>query len=229
MQRDMPPSNDLRPTPVERHMGIEGDARPVSKGTVFARLRESARQAASEVQIFFRSQRPGPKIFCIGFNKTGTTSLGKALQILGYDHSSFNRRVWEDYYLKGRMDKVIDYTRKFSSFDDLPWLREDVIPVIDRSFPGSQYIYLERDEASWKRSLARWGKLTFGQEVDVELGWQEYLRHRRFVLDYFASRSPSEFLVLDVRDPIGFRKLAAFLGRVAPQDSLPHSNRTDEL
>ena len=25
------------------------------------------------------------KIFCIGFNKTGTTSLGKSLELLGYN------------------------------------------------------------------------------------------------------------------------------------------------
>ena len=127
------------------------------------------------------------------------------------------------------MDKVLEYTRKFASFDDLPWLKEDMIPLLDQSFPGSKYIYLERDEVSWKKSLAGWGKVTFGKEVDVDLGWQEYLRHRQFVLDYFGNRSPKEFLVLNVRDPAGFRKLAEFLGKAAPQDALPHSNRTDEL
>jgi hypothetical protein len=57
----------------------------------------------------------------------------------------------------------------------------------------------------------------------------EYLRHRDFVLNYFRDRSPAEFLVLDVSDPIGFRKLADFLGKVAPQDALPHFNKTADI
>ena len=196
---------------------------------MLARIKHSARLAAKEVQIFFRKPRQGPKVFCVGFNKTGTTSLGKALQMLGYDHSTFNRKVWIDYYLKGHLDKVIEYTAKYDSFDDLPWLKEDMIPILDRSFPGSKYIYLERDEISWKKSLARWSKLTFGTSYDVNVKWNEYLLHREFVLNYFKGRSPGEFLILDVRDPIGFRKLADFLGKTALQDAIPHINKTDDL
>ena len=229
MQRVTLLSSCFRSLPSEKHMGIEGDTLPISRGSVLARMKQAARETAKELQIFLRKPKQEPKIFCVGFNKTGTTSLGQALEMLGYDHSSFNRTVWANYYLKGRIDKVIEYTGKFSSFDDLPWLKQDMIPILDRSFPGSKYIYLERDEVSWKRSLARWGKRTFGTEPDVNLGWKEYLLHRDFVLDYFSGRSPGEFIILSVRDPVGFRKLADFLGKTAPQDALPHSNRTDEL
>jgi hypothetical protein len=212
-----------------KHMGLQGNALPTWNGSTLARIKHMVRLAAKEVQVFFRKPSRGPKVFCIGFNKTGTTSLGKALELLGYKHSSFNRKVWIDYYLKGRLDKVIEYTSKFEAFDDLPWLKEDMIPILDRSFPGSKYIYLERDEISWKRSLASWSKSTFGISPDVNVGWKEYLLHREFVLNYFRDRSPGEFLILDVRDPVGFKKLADFLGETAPQDALPHCNRTDGL
>jgi len=192
--------------------------------SMLARIKDTAR----EVRIIFRKPRQGPKVFCIGFPKTGTTSVGKALEMLGYDHSSFNRKVWLDYYLNGRLDKVIEYTAKYESFDDLPWLKETMIPILDRSFPGSKYIYLERDEISWKSSLAAWSKLIFGTSYDVNAGWTDYLLHREFVLNYFRDRSPGEFLILDVSDPVGFRKLADFLGKAAPQDALPHYNKTDD-
>jgi hypothetical protein len=147
--------------------------------------------------------------------------------MLGYDHSTYNQKVWIDYYLKGRLEKVIEYTAKFESFDDLPWLKEDMIPILDHKFAGSKYIYLERDEASWKQSFARWNQLVFGKNPDVDAGWEEYLHHRQFVLNYFKNRSSKEFIILNVKDPVGFKKLADFLGKVAPQGAFPHLNKTD--
>jgi Sulfotransferase domain len=193
---------------------------------MLARMNRTVRMAAKEIQLLFRKPRWGPKVFCIGFNKTGTSSLGGALEMLGYDHSSFNQKVWLEYYLKGHLDKVLEYTAKFESFDDLPWLKEDMIPVLDRTFPGSKYIYLERDEVSWKGSLARWSKAKFGTSPDVDAEWKGYIRHRDFVLNYFKDRPPGDFLILDVRDPIGFRKLAEFLNRTPTQDALPHYNKS---
>jgi hypothetical protein len=222
-------TRDFRSLMSQKHMGLDGTAVPIQRDSTLAQVKAILRLVVQDVQLLFRKPSYGPKVFCIGFNKTGTTSLGQALEILGYHHSSFNRKVWVEFYLKGRFDKLVEYTAKFDSFDDLPWLKQDMIPILDKRFPGSKYIYLERDESSWKRSLARWGELTFGSTPDVDVGWKEYLAHREFVLNYFKGRSPKEFMVLDVRDPVGFRKLANFLGKAAPQDALPHQNRTDEL
>lgn len=77
------------------------------------------------------------KIFVVGYNKTGTTSVGKALQKLGYRHSSFNEFVWRELYNKGNIDGVINYTKRFESFDDLPWLKEDLLPILFETFPNS--------------------------------------------------------------------------------------------
>lgn len=171
-----------------------------------------------------RPQKYGSKIFCIGYNKTGTTSLGKALTLLGYRHSSFNRIVWRKLYLKGKIDAVIRYTSKFNSFDDLPWLKEDLIPVLDKRFPGSKWIYLERDEESWKRSCKAWssGK---GWECDAEEGWRGYCAHHKFVMDYFKDRM-EDLLVLKISDPKGFQKLGVFLGRPVPANAFPVYNRS---
>ena len=193
------------------------------------RIKHTALQAKQDIKTLLRKKNYGPKVFCVGFHKTGTTSLGRALELLGYEHSSWNPRI-EGHYLEGRLDKVIEYASKYESFDDLPWSKEDMIGILDRSFPGSKYIYLERDESSWKRSLARWSALGFNDStVDVHARWKEYLKHREFILKYFEQRSGSELLILDVSDPIGFMKLADFLGKIAPQDSLPHLNKTDDL
>lgn len=173
---------------------------------------------------FVKPQYQG-KIFCIGFNKTGTSSLGKSLELLGYKNSSFNKVVWNNYYLNNRIDKVLDYTSKFDSFDDLPWLKEEMIPVLDKTFPKSKFIYLTREEKAWKKSLYDWRFKTFGDYPDLEQSVKEYRAHEKFVLEYFKNRPDDDFLILDIKDNKGFKKLATFLGKEANQDGFPHLNK----
>ncbi len=179
-----------------------------------------------EVALIVRKPRYTGKVFCIGFNKTGTTSLGKSLQMLGYRHSSYNKKVWRKYYGNNEIVKILKYTAKFDSFDDLPWLKEDMIPVLDRVFPNSKFIYLVRDEASWQRSYVNWTFQKTGVAPDVEEGLERYRRHRAFVTDYFQDQPADRFLTLDVRDEEGFRKLADFLGKKATLKKIPHFNKT---
>lgn len=96
-----------------------------------------------EISIAFRKPKYNSKVFCIGYNKTGTITVGKSLEMLGYRNTSFNQKVWRKYYKNNQIDKVLKYTAKFDSADDLPWLKEDMIPVLDRVFPNSQFISIK--------------------------------------------------------------------------------------
>lgn len=190
------------------------------------RLGETMQRAKRSLRTFLQRPTYDGKVFCIGFNKTGTTSCGKALEMLGYRHSSFNRTVWRRYYQRGRLDRVLRYTARYDSFDDLPWLKEDMVPLLDRTFPGSKFIYLTRDEESWKRSIDAWTLAQTGRHPDIEEKLAEFRKHREFVLSYFADWPADRFLVLDVREENAFQKLAEFLGKAPPQESFPHANRT---
>lgn len=167
----------------------------------------------------------GPKVFVIGYNKTGTTSLGIALKMLGYDHSSFNHFVWRKLYKNGDIPSVIQYTSKFESFDDLPWLKEDMIPILDESFPNSKWIYLTREKEAWKKSFKRWSS-KMGRNVDESEGWKGYLKHSNFVNQYF-SQHQSNYIEMSVSQPDAFRTLANFLGKEAPFTDLPHENKSN--
>lgn len=203
-----------------KHRLLAGPARPA-----IAMVIEKVHWAT----LCLRQPRYDSKVFCIGFNKTGTSSVGAGFRLLGLHNSSFHPRLWRDYYLHGRLEKVLDYTARFDSFDDLPWLRQDMIPILDAVFPGSRFVYLERDIASWERSYAEWTRLMNGREADMDRAKKAFLAHRDFVRDYFAGRGGVDFMSLDVRDPCGLRKVAAFLGRKAPQDAFPHWNITADI
>ena len=184
--------------------------------------------AKRELHLATTKPRFESKIFCIGYQKTGTTTLGRSLKILGYRHSSFDRIVYFEYYKKNlNIEKIIDYTTKFDSFDDMPWSKEDVIPILDQTFPNSKFIYLCRDEESWKTSFYNWEYKKFGRPPDVDKAWSGYQKHQDFVMDYFQGRIGKDLIVLDVKDPKGFRKLGDFLGKEAPIDNFPHFNKTE--
>jgi len=173
-----------------------------------------------------RSPQYTGKVFCVGYNKTGTTSVGKAIAKLGYRHTSFNMKVWTKYYENNQIVKALQYATKFDSFDDLPWLKEDMIPVLDRVFPKSKFIYLTRDDDSWKTSFYNWRFKVYGKYPDMKTAFERYCLHREFVMDYFQNRTSEEFIVLDVKDPLGFKKLAGFLGKRTDCESFPHYNKT---
>lgn len=191
-------------------------------------IKKAIKNIVFELQYLLEKPVWSEKVFCIGYNKTGTTTIGKSFEILGYRNSSFNKKVWRKYYKEGKIQKVLNYTARFDSFDDLPWLKEDMIPVLDRAFPGSKFIFLHRDEESWKESFKNWTYFKTGRYPDLETGLEAFRAHRKFVLNYFEHRNQKDFLIIDVQDPSGFKKMASFLGKEAPQPHFPHFNKTSE-
>jgi hypothetical protein len=185
-------------------------------------------QVLKSQRIHFYPVSYDAKVFCIGYNKTGTTSLGKALIQLGYRHSTFNSKVWNAYYKQGKIDKVLDYTARFESLDDLPWLKEEMIPILDHHFPKSKFIYLLRDDESWLNSYKKWTYNMTGSYPDLKKGLSSFHNHGKFVRNYFNER-PEDILYLDVRDPNGFKILADFLHKKAPYTRIPHENRTSDM
>ena len=45
-------------------------------------------------------------------------------------------------------------------------------------------------------------------------------------LYYFRDRPANQFIILDVRDKKGFKKLAEFLGKQTTREEFPHCNKT---
>lgn len=60
------------------------------------------------------------KVFGIGLNKTGTTTLGTCLEGLGHDHVSCRPDLLADWRA-GRKDAVFAVTDAHQSFEDWPW------------------------------------------------------------------------------------------------------------
>ena len=171
------------------------------------------------------------KIFCIGFHKTGTTSLGAALRQLGYRvKGATGVRDPEIGLNAGKLISTV--VPEYDAFQDNPW--PILFRELDRQYPGSRFILTMREPARWIRSqlghfgseetpMRRWiyGVGSPAGNEDVYLA--RYEAHNREVLSYFADR-PADLLVMDLEKGDGWRELCGFLGHQVPTVPFPHES-----
>jgi hypothetical protein len=175
------------------------------------------------------------KVFGIGFHKTATTSLAKALSYLGYRVTGpnwvDNRNIAQEVY-----EMAFDLANSFDAFQDNPW--PILYKELDRKFPGSKFILTLRPSGQWIKSVVNhfdeketpmreWiygiGRPKGNEDVYI----RRYERHNREVLEYFKDRS-EQLLVLDITAGEGWTKLCPFLGEQIPAISFPCANTASD-
>lgn len=94
------------------------------------------------------------KIFCIGFGKTGTTTLGHTLKTLGYNHLEGPVRSGLIWYSLNLMDNLWKLIRNHDSFDDFPY--PFLYKELHLKYPNAKFILTERsNSAEWLLSLQK--------------------------------------------------------------------------
>ena len=84
------------------------------------------------------------KVIEVGPPKTGTTSLGQAFDILGLKYRKWDPELY-DQYEQGDYTQILEIAKHYDAFEDGPWHCEVVYQLLDRTFPNSKFILLERD------------------------------------------------------------------------------------
>lgn len=172
------------------------------------------------------------RVFCLGFHKTGTTSVGLALKSLGYKVTGPN---WTN---ESDPEKILELAIKSAStnnaFQDDPWpllYRE-----MDEHFPGSKFILTIRNEQKWIESVVkhfradstRMREWIYGPGRGYPLGNEEiyvdrYRQHISSVIKYFERR-PEDLLILNVDEGLDWPPLCAHLGLAIPANEFPIAN-----
>ena len=104
------------------------------------------------------------KVFCIGRNKTGTTSLELALKELGYKMGSQTQgemliRQWKD----NNFSPIIELAKTADAFQDIPFSYDNTYKHLDLAFPNSKFILSVRNSPEeWYNSLVRFHSKLFG-------------------------------------------------------------------
>lgn len=180
------------------------------------------------------------KIVGVGWNKTGTTTLGNALSILGYKHASQKLSLTFDYENQN-LSKINHIVEENDSFANWPWAL--LYKEIDEKYPGSKFILTCREHSSWVKSYKNMlrsqgvasNQLNKIRSILYELPFPDvteeqlinrYSRHIAEVQEYFKDR-PDDLLIVSWRKGHGWKELCEFLGKVIPNQEFPHANIGD--
>lgn len=97
------------------------------------------------------------KVFCIGANKTGTTSVEHVFRSLGLTVGNQGQAEMLIHdWAKQDYRRIIKYCQSAEAFQDVPFSLQGTFQVMDEAFPGSQFILTVRNSADeWYESLVR--------------------------------------------------------------------------
>jgi hypothetical protein len=104
------------------------------------------------------------KVFCIGRNKTGTTSIAKAFSELGLVVGVQWLAEWLVHdWARRDFRRLFLYCYTAQAFQDVPFSLPFTFQALDQKFPGSRFILTMRDSPEqWYESLTRFHAALFG-------------------------------------------------------------------
>jgi hypothetical protein len=177
-------------------------------------------QNLREFFVYMFKPRQDVKVFCIGNSKTGTSSLNKALSILGYRSLHFPRF--------GIAPKIgwVEYISRlhFDAFTDLPFHDIETYQALEKRFPGCKFILTVRDSVSWKKSLFQFlkGSPLELSSSEMNLAVKEYEEGNKQARAYFKDKK--NFLEMNIFEGDCWQELCEFLNKPVPNKKFPHKN-----
>lgn len=185
------------------------------------------------------------KIFGIGLNKTGTTSLHEAMKVLGFKSVHWQCK-------KGNIKHLIEKNNAneqallygidgFDAYFDWNHPRTNhLFKKLDEQYAHSKFILHTRNLEDWINSryqhvqsipdLQKWQQKYPDNpwyNLDVDAWREEYQTNHQSVRNYFNDR-PDDLLIFNVFEGDGWEKLCDFLNQPVPSKSFPKKNeKTD--
>ena len=188
------------------------------------------------------------KIFCIGHNKTGTTSLKQALINLKYSvcpiRMMFDSRTnYLIEFFENKYDKLFHLINCYDAFHDRPWNHLDFYKTLDQQIKNSLFILTIRNSLNWVKSYQR-----FAQQISLKKCWfyklisnklynnddfledennmiQKYENRNQEIIQYFKQKN--NLLVLDIEQGGGYKEICNFLKIPIFNDKFPHQRKTN--
>jgi hypothetical protein len=117
--------------------------------------KQNLRKLKREIKYFFSKKKQ--KVFCIGQNKTGTTSLEDILYNLGYkmgDQSKAELLIHD--WAKRDFKSIVKFCHTADAFQDAPFSYDFTYQTLDYAFPNSKFIMtIRNNKEEWYGSYIR--------------------------------------------------------------------------
>lgn len=185
-------------------------------------------------------------VFNIGLNRSGTTSLTEALNILGIPslHFSINEAWWSPdksneiesviyNNIKRRKRLLHTLDHRYQGFSDFNG--EHYYQELYTQYPNSKFIFTIRDPEDWLRSII---KVERFQERFLKNSIEEYKTFKRKLNHYYNKRNeilnffqdkPEQFLQMNICKGEGWEVLCNFLDKEIPEVPFPYVNQLEKI
>ena len=180
------------------------------------------------------TRRDKRKVFILGFHKTGTTSLARALQVLGYRVCGFVTPKPDVQPASKKELFELSYKpllEEYDAFQDTLWFL--FYKELAEMYPDAKFILTVRPEDHWYRSMIKhfgghdrkifhWIYDGYGDPLgNKELYIRKYQQHNSEVNQYLKNH---DLTVMKVPEDFNWPFLCDFLECPSPGGKFPHAN-----
>lgn len=171
------------------------------------------------------------KVFVIGFQKTGTTSLELALENLGYRVYGGDKNLLKFKDQKSLNNYILETLKCWDAVQDMPW------PLLYKNlfelYPNSKFILTSRKTDEWIKSVVQYFasiRIPLHQKIyDVPCaeGYEKrymevYNKHNKEVIEFFKDKE--NFIIMEQNENFNYETLCQFLNvSEIPQEPFPHA------
>ncbi len=176
------------------------------------------------------------KVFIISLHKTGTTSLSRFFEKMGYLVTGPDTHLFMPA-LNNDFKEIDKFLNRYDAFQDDPWYM--IYPYLHKKFPNAKFVFLERDETLWIKSVQNfYGRDKFNNVVrrnfygdadtisNKDIYLEKYRCHNQEVKDYFKSQG--SFITISISNNKDAIRLQKFLGEPIKFKSFPHKNKASK-
>jgi len=182
------------------------------------RTLERSRTGRKTLRYWRRFSRPldpdKPRVLCVGYVKTGTTSFGMAMRQLGFSHFGYDQDL-DDQLKHGNLESCLRWASYFNALDDLPWSTPGFVAAFRKRYPGSYYVQLERDEQQWLSSYFNF----FGPICSRGEALERLRSHQAQMCDIL--KEEPHVLRMNICAGDGYEKLCPFLNLPTLEQQFP--------
>lgn len=157
--------------------------------------------------------RTNPKIFCISFQRTGTTSVGKFFSEHNFNVATnpiSRKNDWTLKWFKGDYESIfksLDF-KLHQVFEDDPWWCQDFYKVLYHRFPNSKFILFERSPDKWFDSMKSHSRgKTLGNTYRHSKLYRREQEYYNLNIEKFYSREIDNLLPLTEENRIHYTEI----------------------
>lgn len=150
----------------------------------------------AEVRPFVFANKRYNKIFGIGYNKTGTTTLEAIFRLYGFSlpvQAEQETRLTMSCFATNYTE-LSSFVNQYDAFQDMPFSQGTTYVVADALFPNSKFILAERESEAWFRSMTSFHAKMFGVGEVRKLTEQDVLTKFNYLYPGYAHANMARFL-----------------------------------